>query len=65
MFDWFQSRDPVLQALLAPAIEIAETGPTPSWFPPAVGFLLGNVDLATVSLLLGFVVMMVLDVALG
>lgn len=29
-------------SLLAPAIEIAAHGPTPSWFPPTVGFLLGG-----------------------
>ncbi len=29
-------------SLLAPAIEIAEAGPTPSWLPPAIGFLLGG-----------------------
>ncbi|WP_390896847.1 ZIP family metal transporter [Rubinisphaera margarita] len=29
-------------SLLAPAIEISEQGPLPSWFPPAVGFLLGG-----------------------
>ena len=28
-------------SLLAPAIEISELGPLPSWVPPAVGFLLG------------------------
>ena len=28
-------------SLLAPAIEMAEDGPTPSWFPALVGFLLG------------------------
>ena len=29
-------------SLLAPAIQIAEHGPLPSWFPPIVGFLLGG-----------------------
>ncbi len=29
-------------SLLAPAIDIAAYGPTPSWFPPAAGFLLGG-----------------------
>lgn len=29
-------------SLLAPSIEMAETGPFPSWFPAAVGFLLGG-----------------------
>jgi len=29
-------------SLLAPAIEISEHGPLPSWFPPAVGFLVGG-----------------------
>ena len=29
-------------SLLSPAIEMAETGPFPSWYPAAVGFLLGG-----------------------
>ncbi len=29
-------------SLLAPAIEMAEEGPLPAWFPAAVGFLLGG-----------------------
>lgn len=29
-------------SLLAPAIQIAEHGPLPAWFPPLVGFLLGG-----------------------
>ena len=29
-------------SLLAPSIEMAETGPFPSWFPAAAGFLLGG-----------------------
>lgn len=29
-------------SLLAPAIEISETGPLPAWLPAAVGFLLGG-----------------------
>ncbi len=29
-------------SLLAPAIEIAEAGTTPSWLPPAIGFLCGG-----------------------
>ena len=29
-------------SLLAPAIEIAESGPLPAWFPPAIGFLAGG-----------------------
>lgn len=29
-------------SLLSPAIEMAEAGPFPSWFPAAVGFLLGG-----------------------
>lgn len=29
-------------SLLAPAIEISAHGPTPSWVPPAIGFLLGG-----------------------
>lgn len=29
-------------SLLSPAIEMAESGPLPSWFPAAVGFLLGG-----------------------
>lgn len=28
-------------SLLAPAIELSEGGPLPSWFPPAMGFVLG------------------------
>ncbi|WP_322555678.1 ZIP family metal transporter [Sporosarcina beigongshangi] len=32
-------------SLLAPAIEMAETGPFPSWFPAASGFLLGGLFL--------------------
>lgn len=28
-------------SLLAPSIEMAEDGPTPSWFPAAIGFFLG------------------------
>ena len=32
-------------SLLAPAIEIAEHGTMPSWFPPAVGFLMGGAAL--------------------
>ena len=30
-------------SLLSPAIEMAESGPFPSWFPAAVGFLLGGI----------------------
>jgi ZIP family zinc transporter len=29
-------------SLLAPAIEMSARGPTPNWFPPTVGFLLGG-----------------------
>jgi ZIP family zinc transporter len=32
-------------SLLAPAIEIAAAGSMPSWFPPAIGFLLGGAAL--------------------
>lgn len=32
-------------SLLAPSIEIAAEGPTPSWVPPAIGFLLGGAAL--------------------
>lgn len=36
-------------SLLAPAIEISAHGPTPSWFPPAAGFLLGGCVLWTLD----------------
>ncbi|HLE57369.1 MAG TPA: ZIP family metal transporter [Rhodothermia bacterium] len=39
-------------SLLAPAIELAESGPTPAWFPPAIGFLLGALALRGVDTLL-------------
>jgi len=32
-------------SLLAPAIEMAEDGPLPSWIPPTIGFLAGAVSL--------------------
>ena len=32
-------------SLLAPAIEISEEGPLPSWLPPTIGFLLGGAAL--------------------
>ncbi len=32
-------------SLLAPAIQISESGPLPAWVPPAVGFTLGGVFL--------------------
>lgn len=32
-------------SLLAPSIEMAESGPFPSWFPAAIGFLLGGLFL--------------------
>lgn len=32
-------------SLLAPSIALSEEGPLPSWFPPAVGFLLGGIAL--------------------
>lgn len=32
-------------SLLAPAIEIAESGPLPAWFPPAIGFMAGGAAL--------------------
>ena len=46
-------------SLLAPAIEIAATGPTPSWLPPAIGFLSGGavlwvIDKSLPHLHLGF-----------
>lgn len=39
-------------SLLAPAIEIAEKGDLPAWFPPTVGFLLGGLTLGIASKLL-------------
>jgi ZIP family zinc transporter len=39
-------------SLLAPAIEMAEGGPTPSWLPAVVGFLLGGCFLWAVDQLL-------------
>ncbi|WP_217589381.1 ZIP family metal transporter [Lentibacillus saliphilus] len=39
-------------SLLAPAIEMAEKGPVPSWIPAAVGFLLGGFFLAAVDKIL-------------
>lgn len=36
-------------SLLAPAIEMANGGPTPSWFPALVGFLLGALCLRAVD----------------
>lgn len=36
-------------SLLSPAIEMAEDGPFPSWFPAAVGFLLGGLFLLGVN----------------
>jgi zinc transporter, ZIP family len=39
-------------SLLAPAIEMAENGPVPVWLPPAVGFLLGGLFLATADKML-------------
>jgi ZIP family zinc transporter len=39
-------------SLLAPAIQIAEHGPFPAWFPPVVGFLLGGAVLWTLDRLL-------------
>jgi ZIP family zinc transporter len=32
-------------SLLAPAIEMSADGPTPAWFPPAAGFILGGLFL--------------------
>ncbi len=39
-------------SLLAPAIQIAEHGPLPAWFPPLVGFLLGGAVLWALDKLL-------------
>jgi ZIP family zinc transporter len=39
-------------SLLAPAIEMSEGGPLPSWIPPAVGFVLGGVFLRLVDYIL-------------
>lgn len=39
-------------SLLAPAIEMAEKGPVPSWIPAVVGFLLGGVLLLMIDRLL-------------
>lgn len=36
-------------SLLAPAIDMAESGPLPAWFPAAVGFMLGAIFLAIVN----------------
>ena len=39
-------------SLLAPAIQMAERGPLPAWFPPLVGFLLGGAALWSLDKLL-------------
>lgn len=39
-------------SLLAPAIEMSIGGPVPTWFPPAVGFLLGGMFLGLLDKLL-------------
>lgn len=39
-------------SLLGPAIEIAEDGPLPAWFPPLIGFLLGGAALWSLDKLL-------------
>jgi ZIP family zinc transporter len=39
-------------SLLAPAIEMAEGGKMPAWFPAATGFLLGGIFLAVIDKLL-------------
>lgn len=39
-------------SLLAPAIEMAEDGPLPSWLPPAIGFLLGALFLFSLDKIL-------------
>ena len=39
-------------SLLAPALEYAEGGPTPVWFPAVVGFLLGGVALRGIDFVL-------------
>ena len=39
-------------SLLAPAIELSEAGPLPSWVPPAIGFLVGGIFLRGLDLVL-------------
>lgn len=39
-------------SLLAPAIEMSENGPLPSWAPPAIGFVLGTIFLRGLDLLI-------------
>jgi zinc transporter, ZIP family len=39
-------------SLLAPALEMAEEGPLPNWFPAAVGFLLGGLFLMGIDKIL-------------
>lgn len=39
-------------SLLAPALEMSESGSLPTWFPPAVGFLAGGIFLAGVDKIL-------------
>ncbi|MFH0879779.1 MAG: ZIP family metal transporter [Lentisphaerota bacterium] len=39
-------------SLLAPAIEMSEAGPLPSWVPASVGFLLGGVVLRGIDMIL-------------
>ncbi len=39
-------------SLLAPAIEMSEGGPLPSWLPPAIGFLAGGIFLRLIDRLL-------------
>jgi ZIP family zinc transporter len=39
-------------SLLAPALEMAADGSLPTWFPPAVGFIIGGVFLAAIDKIL-------------
>lgn len=39
-------------SLLAPAIEMSEGGPLPSWLPPAIGFVVGTIFLRGLDLIL-------------
>lgn len=39
-------------SLLAPAIELSENGPLPSWMPPTIGFLLGALTLGAADKIL-------------
>ncbi|MGF1473536.1 MAG: ZIP family metal transporter [Rubrobacteraceae bacterium] len=39
-------------SLLAPAIELSEAGPLPSWLPPVIGFLVGGIFLRGLDMVL-------------